>query len=98
MENLLQEVRHAIYETFKVNNDDGENERLRDSLEKHVMLPVDDPGEWAPHSLAVIHNESMMLDGPTLALECWIEVSNKLIPHGYFVEHINEAVSAIYKC
>ena len=89
-------MRHAIYETFK--NSDGANERLRDNLDKYVMLPEDDRGQWAPHSLAVIHNESMGLHGPTLAHECWLEVSNRLIPHGYFVEHINEFVSAVYRC
>jgi len=94
MKNLLSEVRGAIYEVFSEDSD----ALLQKSLEKHVMLPDEDPGEWAPNSCAVIHNESLMIGGPTEALDRWLEVSNLLIPHGYFVEHINESVSAVYKC
>lgn len=94
---LLQAVRESICDTFKTGDESGDT-LLRANLEKHVMLPDEDPGGWAPSACAVIHNEGLMIGGPTTSLGKWIEASQRLYPLGYFIDHVNEAVSAVYRC
>lgn len=92
---LLRQVQEAIFAVFSPMVCD--EQEFRRALEKHVLLPNDDPGEWAPESFAVIRGEAIGLPGPTVALGQWLEVSDLLIPHGFYVENINEAVAAVYE-
>ena len=96
MNEILQQTRQALFDVFGkfIADDPEEAKRL---IEKHTMLPEDDPGRWAPSSKVVIHAESIPLPPPceVPVIERWCEVSAR-IGNGYHCEHINNAVAAVY--
>ena len=96
MKEIITKVCDALFNEFggQVDKDPVEARRL---IEKHVHLPEDDTGGWAPGSAAVIHAENIPLPGAYSipGIEAWCRVSNTLDTH--YCEHVNNAVVAIYK-
>ena len=96
MSEALKQTREALFKVF------GEYiaetpEQAKALIEKHTMLPEDDSGQWAPRSQVVIHAEAIPLPSPceVPAIESWCRVSDLM--DGYFCEHINNAVVAVYE-
>jgi len=88
---IVQQTKRAIYEVFGDIVD-------KDIIDKSVVHPLDDPGEWAPRSNAVIYHETGLPNSCDSwdGMEKWSEVSDK-IPGDYYVEAMNSAVSAVYE-
>lgn len=95
-EKLLTEVRAALKKHFPQHlpEDEGEAAEL---LERCVIDPDEDPGQWSPHAKAIIIAESIPL--PSMAevedINVWMAASDEL--KGHFIEHINSAVAAVYE-
>ncbi len=96
-EKLLEEVRASLKKHFPQHLPEDEREAAQ-LLERHVIDPSEDPGQWAPHAKAVIIAECIPL--PSLAevedINSWMAASDEL--SGHFIEHINSAVAAVYEC
>lgn len=94
---ILDATRKALFETFRecLPKDDSEAKAL---IERSTMFGKDDPGEWSPHAACIIHAEIIPLPGLYLPaqIDKWFAASDK-IP-GHFIEHINDAVAAVYPC
>ena len=96
MNEVLERTRDALLKVFgKCIHEDPEQARIL--IERHTHLPENDPGQWAPRSAVVIHAECIPLPPPCEIpiIEMWCEVSDLL--DGYFCEHINNAVAAVYE-
>ncbi len=95
MNEILIKICDALFAEFggHISEDPAEARQL---IEKHVHLPEDDTGGWAPGSTAVIHAENIPLPGlyEIPNIEAWFRVSEAL--DGHYCEHINDAVVAIY--
>lgn len=90
----LKDTRKALFETFRemLPHDDDEARALIESI---TMLAEDDPGQWSPRATCIIHAEVAMLPSVHSAdLELWFSASEKI--EGHFIEHINDAVAAVY--
>ena len=94
---LLKYVRKCIVEVFG----DSIGDDAEEKAEKHTYLGRDDPGQWSPKAPVVSHTEMFLpsIDEGVGIIEKWSEVNDKLkyFGPGHFVEHINGAVSAVYK-
>ena len=92
----LSKVRVALLEEFG-SCIDSDPARAKESIERHTFLPMDDPGQWAANAVVVIHAESIGLPGPWEAdgIEVWASGSNRL--DGFYCEHVNNAVVAVYR-
>ncbi len=94
-ERILEETRKALLDTFGdyVDIDPDIAKRL---IEKHTYLGGEDPGGWAPKALVVILAECIPL--PEMCevsqIDAWMEASDKI--DGAFIEHINNAVAAVW--
>ena len=70
-------------------------------INKDVYTGTEDPGQWAPSAVAVVHCESGIPSGSyePAAAETWFEVDDELQGLGFnvFHENVNAAVIAFYE-
>jgi hypothetical protein len=94
---VLDATRKALFEVFRSELPDNDAE-AHYVIHRSTMFGVDDPGEWSPRATCIIHTEIIPLPGLYMIgnIERWSEASDK-IP-GHFIEHINDAVAAVYPC
>lgn len=109
----IEKIREAIFQVFgedyasaRLRGDDfdefmggllrAEN-KVREMMAEDIFTGRDDPGQWSPMAVAVIHCENGLDSGyyNQFAQERWTEVEERL--PGYYVESINAAVLGLYK-
>lgn len=98
MSKIIQDLKKQIY--LKFQDDIGSPKESREIINKAVYTSKNDPGQWSPNAIAVIHCESGIPNGdydPDIA-EKWINISDALqdLGHNVFIETINPAVKAVY--
>jgi len=98
MSKIIQDLKKQIY--LKLQDDIGSPKESREIINKAVYTGKDDPGQWSPDAIAIIHCESGIPSGdydPDIA-ETWINISDALqdLGHSVFIESINPAVKAVY--
>jgi len=93
---VMDQTRESLFNVFRyaLPEDEATARRL---IEENTHFPENDPGEWAPRSIVVIHAEGVPLPYPAEArdVEEWFKVSEGI--DGAYVEHINGAVAAVYE-
>lgn len=96
MNEILERTRKALFEVFG-QSIDPDAEKARALIERHTHTGEDDPGGWSREAAVVIHAECIPLPVPVEipAIEDWCRVSDMLGDH--FCEHINNAVTAVYR-
>jgi len=94
-ERILKETRQALFDAFGdcVSEDPNEAKKL---IERHTHFGEDAPGGWAPKAIVVILAECIPL--PEMSevpqIDAWMNASAKI--NGGFIEHINNAVAAVW--
>lgn len=92
---VLESTRKALLETFG-DYVDGNPDEAKRLIDKHTYIGGDDPGNCAPRALVVIVAECIPL--PEMCevpqINAWMEASDKI--DGGFIEHINNAVAAVW--
>lgn len=92
---ILEETRKALLDVFG-DYVDGNPDEAKSRIGEHTYIGGEDPGDWASKSLVVILAECIPL--PEMCevsqIELWMEASDKI--KGGFIEHINNAVAAVW--
>jgi hypothetical protein len=98
----LEIIRAAIVDEFHEIMADTREDMVA-LVERDVVDPLDDPGQWAPESFAIVRHERGILqgwDGLTYDIaERWAQLDLGTGPGGgpLYIEAINGAVSAIWE-
>ena len=75
-------------------------DEIKPVIDGAVYTGKDDPGQWAPKAIAVIHCESGIPSGyyDSEIQDSWTTIENQLQEMGYniYIETINAAVKAFY--
>jgi len=99
---VLKDIKALITKTFADHEGYTQSE-YRDIVDGAVYTGEDDPGQWSPNAVAVVHCESGipsgLYDDTSDVQQMWIDIDEELreLGHDIFVEDINAAVKAYYK-
>lgn len=98
-EEVLEQTRTALMEAFGLGKDQAAD------VVSNTFFGSEDPGQWSPQAVVIIHAESIPLPSPDecfefegktyYASETWVKASDLI--EGHFIEHINSAVAAVYR-
>jgi len=95
-EGLLDRISRVLLTHFRECIEQEDDAKALQKVRKHVFTGEDDPGQWSPNALAIVHAEAYPIPGLYLPayIEKWCQASDEL--GDCFFEHINDAVVAVY--
>ena len=94
---ITERVADVLFKTFRSYLPDSTAE-AKALLNKHIFTGADDPGQWSPGALAIVHIESTGIPGNEEIV--WIELwsaASELLDDAYF-EQVNGGVVSVHSC